>query len=308
VAADAPPPQSAATVSQPPDLSATIAELSAKPALATPDYARLATDTIGFASQPSSPRGAPRDGIIDDALAAVARGEQRDAHAADWPALRRQLEALRKPPEEPKNQQQQKQDQEQKQDQQQQQGNNDQQQQQNQQSSGGSSQDEQQPQNGGGGEPQKQDGTPASQDQKAQAKPSSGADQQQAERGDRKDRENADAPSPSEQPQQSGEVKRQQETKPVDSAGLGDEQKDQHADAPSQEQKEAQNAPQPPQGTRLVGGGQVGPEAPQSSDPATADALARMEHVKDGDAPAVLFDRMNRADGQPPPQQNGKNW
>ncbi len=58
----------------------------------------------------------------------------------------------------------------------------------------------------------------------------------------------------------------------------------------------------------MVGGGQVMANAPQSDDPETADALARMEHVKDGDAPAVLFDRMNRAEGQPQPQSNGKNW
>ena len=58
----------------------------------------------------------------------------------------------------------------------------------------------------------------------------------------------------------------------------------------------------------MVGGGQVVASAEQSSDPATADALARMAHVKDGDSPAVLFDRMNRADGQPQPKHNGKNW
>ena len=62
VATDDPPPQSVATLSQPIDLSATVAELSAKPALDATDYARLATDTIGYASQPSSPRGAQRDG------------------------------------------------------------------------------------------------------------------------------------------------------------------------------------------------------------------------------------------------------
>ncbi len=137
VATDAPPPQSVATVSQPPDLSATIAELSAKPSLDVPDYERLANDTIGFAAQPASPRGGQRDGIIDDALAAVDRGERSDAHAADWPTLRQKLEALRKPPEPPQSKQDQ---QQQKQDEKNQQGQGQDQKDQQQQSGGGQSQ------------------------------------------------------------------------------------------------------------------------------------------------------------------------
>jgi hypothetical protein len=35
-----------------------------------------------------------RTGVIDDALTAVNVGEAEDAHAADWPTLRRQLEQL----------------------------------------------------------------------------------------------------------------------------------------------------------------------------------------------------------------------
>ena len=299
VATDAPPPPSVATVSQPPDLSATIAALSAKPALDVPDYERLAKDTIGFASQPASPRGPQRDGIIDDALAAVDRGAQRDARAADWPTLRRQLEALRKPPEQPKNeqqksQQQDQQKQEQKQDQQQ--GRQDQQQHQQQKSGGGQSQDDKQEQKGG--QRQKQDGQQSPQNADAQRQPSSAKDDAQA------DAKQAEAPQ-----QDAGEVQRQQVTQPLDSAGLGDDKaKDEPQDAAPQGEADAHEAPPPPKGTSMVGGGQVVASAPQSSDPTTADALARMEHVKDGDAPAVLFDRMNRAEGQPRPKHNGKNW
>lgn len=334
VAADAPPPQSAATVSQPADLSTTIAELSAKPALGVADYARLATDTIAFASQPSSPRGATRDGVIDDALAAVERGERGDAHAADWPALRQQLEALRHPPAPPK-QEPQKGSQQKEQQQKDQQGQKGQQQQdqqqqsqtaQQQQGGGQSPQDRQPPQNqeqqnGGAGDSQpRQDGQPQSPQQAdASKQPSEPSPQQPADRGQAQDAPRADAPQTADREEQQGqsgeqrqpgEVQRQQEAKPVESAGLGDDENPPQPEpkaAPRQE-AEAHEAPPPPQGTRLVGGGQVVANATQSADPATADALARMEHVKDGDAPAVLFDRMNQADGQPRPKQNGKNW
>jgi Ca-activated chloride channel family protein len=335
VATDAPPPQSVATVSQPPDLSATIAELSAKPALAVPDYERLAKDTIGFAAQPSSPRGPQRDGIIDDALAAVDRGAERDAKAADWPTLRKQLEALRKPPEQPKNDQQksEKQDQKKDQTQDQQQGQQDQQQNPQQKSGDEQSQQDQQ-QNAGGGQPQddkqdqkngqqqKQDGQQSPQNAGAQSQPSADVNGAQEAKADQQ-KDNDAKPQPSSakddahadrqkgddaKPENAGEVKRQQETKPLDSAGLGDDKaKEQPQDVAPQGEAEAHEAPPPPKGTRMVGGGQVVASAPQG-DPETADALARMEHVKDGDAPAVLFDRMNRAEGQPQPKKNGKNW
>lgn len=277
VATDAPPPQSVATASQPPpDLAGTVAELSAKPALEAADYARLATDTIGFVAPPTSPRGAARDGIIDDALAAVDRGAQRDARAADWPALRQQLEALRKPPEQPRPDQQEQAQQDQQQGQQSQQ----------EQPSQGGGQAQPDEQNSGGGQPQGQSGEPQG-DAKSEAN-DAGADAN-AERPDQRPAEG--------QAQGAGEAPRQQEAKPLDATGLGDDQPQPQDDASA-----------PPPGTRMVGGGQVMASAPESSDPATADALARMAHVKDGDAPAVLFDRMNRAEGQPRSNSNGKNW
>jgi Ca-activated chloride channel family protein len=331
VAADAPPPRSAATVSPAPDLSATIAELSAKPVLDAPDYARLATDTIGFASQASSPRGAARDGIIDDALVAVGRGEQRAPHAADWPALRQQLEALRTPPEPPPSESQQNQasqqnqgaqqnqgsqqnpDQQASQDQQAQPGKNDQPQQ-NQQGGGGSTTDQAQQPNAGGGEAQAREARSA-QGGDAPPQPLHGHPEQQARSDDQKDAQGPEPSARGEAPeqkrgdaQQPGEVAQQQDPKPLESAGLGDGEKDAPAAPQPEKETEAKDASTPPQGTRLVGGGPATAEAPQSSDPATADLLARMEHVKDGDAPAVLFDRMNRADGQPRPTHDGKNW
>ena len=45
------------TARQPNPLTTTVAELSGKPTLGAADYARLATDTIAFASQPNAPHG-----------------------------------------------------------------------------------------------------------------------------------------------------------------------------------------------------------------------------------------------------------
>jgi Ca-activated chloride channel family protein len=93
---DTPPwPSPSGTASQPNPLTATVAELSAQPALAPADYARMASATIAFARDPQAPHNGARTAVIDDALAAVDRGEAADARAADWPALRQQLEQLK---------------------------------------------------------------------------------------------------------------------------------------------------------------------------------------------------------------------
>lgn len=293
VATDAPPPQSVATASQAPDLAATIGELSAKPALDPSDYQRLATDTVAFASQPTSPRGAPREGIIDDALAAVDRGERQNARAADWPALRQQLEALRTPPEQP-----------QQQPPPQEQAEQEQQQQDQQQGDSGQQQDQQ---NAGGGEgqPEQQNAEQSKGDQAEHAEKGQDGEQDPSQPGDDGQQDEAADAQTQDGEHQAGEQPRDDETAPLDSAGLGDEPRAEEAPQPAER---ADAEPETPPNTRMVGGGQATASAPASDDPATADALARMQQVEDGDAPAVLFDRMNRADGQPQPQNNGKNW
>ena len=319
VATDTPPPPSVATASQAPDLATTIAELSAKPALAAADHARLATDTVGFAAQPASPRGPARDGVIDDALAAVDRGERQDAQAADWPALRQQLEALRTPPEPPKQEQQQQQEQQEQAEQDQpQKGDGSSENQPQEQSGGGEQQDQQQADGGDPQDKQHQDAkngeSPADQPKAEQAnEPNAG--EQQGGGEPQADAKGEPRPEPGDSEPQQGEVARQDEAKPLDSAGLGDEQDEQPADAtqPNEQAKAEQPhpieaQPQTPPNSRMVGGGQVMANAQASDDPATADALARMQQVEDGDAPAVLFDRMNRADGQPENENDGKNW
>ena len=106
--------------------------------------------------------------------------------------------------------------------------------------------------------------------------------------------------------------------KPLDArdAGLGDRDprdanRDPNKDAAQRaaqaaEAEPAQAAQEP--ATRMVGGGRALQSAAPQGNPVLADALGKMERVKDGDAPAVLFDRMNRAEGQPRAEKRGKNW
>jgi len=347
--ADQPPPRSAAAAPQTPDLAATIGELSSKASLASADYARVATATIGFASQPTSPKGPARDGVIDDALAAVTRGEKADAHAADWPALRQRLEALRKLPEPPPAQQ----IKPGKNDQQKDQQHGGQQDAQQQQSSGGKGDKDQQqssksdasagaPQSGDqkddrsqdaegeqGQRNQKSDNSAPQQDAKSagegsadspadkssqpQTKQRGDAGQQPDAKQEAHEHSNGDAQAnqPQHEQQDAGAIARQEDVKPLDAAGLGDDKKDatdQHA-APHDAAAEQPKAAQPP--TRMVGGGRPQADdgdAEAQGDVAMADALGRMRSVKQGDAPAVLFDRMNRAEGRPQRAQNGQDW
>jgi hypothetical protein len=73
-------------------------------------------------------------------------------------------------------------------------------------------------------------------------------------------------------------------------------------------QDRSQDKPASQPATRMVGGGSARPDKGLDADPALAEAVGKMEHVKDGDAPSVLFDRMSRAENPPPPRNTGKNW
>jgi Ca-activated chloride channel family protein len=350
-----PPPRSAVAASQPPpvqptDLAATIAELSDRPALAPTDYARLATDTIRFVSQPNAPRDAQRDGVIDDALAAVSRGEQADAQAADWATLRQQLEALRHPPEPPPSRQQDQQKQNpQNQDQQQGEPQQDQPSADSNGSNGEQSEQQDQPQNGNGdssarqqgddsaqseksdGSSQTKDGAPgapaddsaaseksdptAAHDKHADDKQATeqraagsaggspaGADEQHPAGQDASQSTDETENHPEERPEHAAAPQpSDQQPKPLDAAGLGSE--------PKQDAAQKQDAP-----TKLVGGGQAmaaesaEADAEAQGDVALADALGRMRQVKQGDAPAVLFDRMNRAEGRTQQPRSQQDW
>jgi Ca-activated chloride channel family protein len=298
VSDDLPPPSG--TASQPNQLTATVEALSNQPVVTPTDYARLATDTIAFASQPDAPTDRSRSAVIDDALAAVDRGEASDARAADWPALRERLEQLKQIPEPPPQEQSQPQ-----QNQQPQQQENGQQDQSGDNAAGSSAEqqgdkaDAQQSPGTAGGSPADAQGSDSGEQQEADAQQNDGQQADSASQpsgqGDQQagaDDQAAFAPQDSAE-QRAGRPRSQEEVQPLDApeAGLA-----------GAEQKEA------PPNTRMVGGGRAMDDATAHADSALAGVLGDMERVEDGDSPAVLFDRMNRAEGQPRARKSGKNW
>ncbi|HEY4299866.1 MAG TPA: VWA domain-containing protein [Candidatus Didemnitutus sp.] len=101
-------------------LAAAVTRLAGQDSIDAKDCAELAQTTVTYGQRLREAQQSAPAGVIRDGLAAVDRGEQLDGHAADWPALRRQLQELQqKPPE--KKQDQQKKDQQNKNDQQKQQ-------------------------------------------------------------------------------------------------------------------------------------------------------------------------------------------
>lgn len=101
-AAEAPPPDS--------PLVSTVRRLAAKNELKAGDCAELAKRTIDWGKGLQSSQQPVAEGPIRDGLSAVDSGEALNPKAADWPALRRELEQLSRKQEQPK-QDQQKQDQ-----------------------------------------------------------------------------------------------------------------------------------------------------------------------------------------------------
>ena len=306
------------TASQPNPLAATVAQLSAKAALDVGDYALLANETIHSVPLPGVSVQQARLGMLDDGLDAVARGEQLDAHAADWGALRRQLEQLKQMKAEPPKQSPQ----------------------QNQHAGdppSAASQNDSQPQHGTGAAEgghdhasgqRGGDQTSASRSDSAsgtgQSPPSENSEPRGASGATGGDQNTpgagndaaASAPPPSAEdagrggaPHQdhpartaSGEVPRADDVPPLE------DQQPAGADGASVEQATGKEDASPASPTsRMVGGGRAVQVAPQGAT-ALAEAIDKLERVKDGDAPAVLFDRMNRAEGQPPRVRSGKNW
>jgi Ca-activated chloride channel family protein len=140
-------------------LAAAVSRLAEQESLDAKDCAELAQTTVTYGERLKGAQQAVPAGVIRDGLAAVDHGEQLDAHSADWPTLRHQLEDLQQKPEDKKKDEQkkdqQKQDQQNKNDQQKQQ----QQSQQNQ--------------------PQKQSSDKSQQNQDKKSNPSGDQDQQQ---------------------------------------------------------------------------------------------------------------------------------
>ncbi|MBI5690846.1 MAG: VWA domain-containing protein [Verrucomicrobia bacterium] len=89
----------AAPPSEPSALSKIVGRLSAAESRNAHDWAELGRETATWGSRLKSEQHAVPEGPVRDALLAVNLGEKLDAKAADWPQLRRELEALLDQPE-----------------------------------------------------------------------------------------------------------------------------------------------------------------------------------------------------------------
>jgi Ca-activated chloride channel family protein len=331
-----PPPPSGAA----PTLATTVEELSSKPALAAPDYARLAMDTLHLATPERMPDNTARQAVIGDALAAVDRGEGLDAGSADWPQLRQQLKALLAiappPPRERESSNAGQQASE---------------------PSEGASESEQHAGDSGSDE-ESQAATGGAQGEQANDQNASGSDRQQggntgtARSSEASERDAGTALKREGQPPENvggRDSHPSSETQASDSDrestaqnASGDGEKERLDEAPphtpeaptdnaarapapsSEEPRPLADAdaglgglgePTPPSvanakatpETRRVGGG-LAMARNEGTDPALAGAYGKMEQVYQNDAPGVLFDRMNRVEGVPPRPRTGKTW
>lgn len=75
-------------------LSKLVAQLATRDTLQARDYAELARSTVTYGQRVQSGGQPVPEGPVRDALKAVDAGNTADARAADWPKLRRELEAL----------------------------------------------------------------------------------------------------------------------------------------------------------------------------------------------------------------------
>lgn len=219
-------------------LTKLVASLSQRHDLAARDYAELANSTITYGKDLQTGQKHVPPGPVNDALAGVDLGMSLDAKAADWPALRRELEDLLKKKEPPKqDQQQQKQDQQKQQDQQQPQQKN------------------QQPQNS---QQQKQQQPEQEKQQQQQSQQGQPPPPKQSAFGDMKEKsaEKSDQPPPPADPTEQQKVGGAQEKKE------GDPGKDPALAAPLQKLEQLKEQDSPAQLYQLMQGPQTAPKKP----------------------------------------------
>lgn len=277
-----------------------VGKLAALEALAPRDLADFATETIAYSQAVQAAKQRVSEKPIHDALAAVAQGRTLDAKAADWDGLRSRLEKfLEKPEQQKQDQQQQQQDKNQKDDRKQDQQKDRQKNQQDQQDQSGDKQDQQQ------------------QNQSGENK-----DQQQQQQGqDQKNQQGGEQQSQQQDGQQDGKTDdmREQSAKPQKESAFGDMKKkeDEKKDDASQQnagEQQSQEQPQPRPADMQQIGGADGKQQQQPVDSSMIMPLRQLDQVRDKDAPAVLFQRMQAAqsgttqipaDAQKP---KGKDW
>lgn len=264
-------------------LTRLVGRLALRDPLSARDYAELARATATFgerarAGQEPVPAGAVRDG-----LAAVAAGEALDARAADWPALRRQLEALlaREEPPAQDDQEQPKPD--------------------------------QQPDQNKNGSSEKQDGEKGERGESSPENPEPKPGESKsdpASKPEEKQPGGGGQPSPSEP--QSADDSGKKPDQPGQSA-FGD-MNERRPEAPQDPRPsappEAPPPPAPDSGEMQQVGGATDRHSndPARHDPALTAHLQQLDQVKQGDSPARLFQLLQEPSSGSQPASRGKDW
>ncbi|CAM2834325.1 VWA domain-containing protein [Rariglobus hedericola] len=242
------------------------------------DYAELARATVTYGSRAQASQEKIPEGVVRDALAAVSKGAALDPKAADWPALREELETLlpKKDPPPPKQDK--------------------------------PKPDEKKPeQNKDGKSDQKDSAKGESSDQSKSDKKSEDSKSNSPQPDDQKSG-GGDKSGGSQAPQDDAQKKPGTQGQ----SAFGDMKKDDPAQPkPAKSESQAgqpEPAPTDPSEMQQVGGTPTG----QSSDPARQDAsltipLQKLDQVKQGDSPAHLF-QLLQGPSTAPSAPKGKDW
>ncbi len=294
-----------------------VGRLAGQAQVAATDYSELANQTLTYGLRQKSTGQKLERSAVYDALDAVDAGEALDQAAADWPALRQQLNKLL---EDDEQQQQDQQNQDQQNDQQDQENQDDQQQQQN----GGGENDQDQSQDGDNGDQdQQQENSGQNGEQGDQGE--QGQDGQQNQSGENGEGQDQDSDQPPQQDGQDGDQGEDQQNKdPAGQDAEGNEQEHRppenresafgdldEPEQPPESQPEQGQQPQPQSqtvqdpGNQTVGG-QATRSGESSDNPALAVPLQKLDQLKQKDSPAQLFQLMQDPAKAPP--KTGRDW
>lgn len=247
----------------------TVADISGQATPAARDYRRLTEATLDFARRKAMGGEGFSPGVITSALDAVDAGEALDRSAADWPTLRKELEAYldgSKEPQPPPPEQQQ-----------------DQQQDQNQKPSDPSQQNEQQQQ-----QPQNQNAEP----KPGESPPQNGSSPN-------------DANSPTSPPDNPASEKNEPPKNPENrESAFGNMQR---PPSPPPTQPPGEGASAGDADRQPVGGQPPRPSSAEGK-PELAMPLQKLDQVKQADSPAKLFRVMEGKPTGPATGQKGQTW
>ncbi len=255
-------------------LTKLVGQLAGRDNVEARDYAEFARSTITYGERLTETQQPVPEGPVNDALAALTAGQSLDAKSADWPDLRKKLEALlqkktppaQKQPDKPQPEKnksdQKKDDKDKKQDQKNQDSKND-----------------------------KSQAPDQNQDKKSPEK-----NQGQSSKKDKGDGDSASKPDsqPNSQPKQSafGDMK---------------DDKDKKQDASAQLKPSDEPPPPSPGEMQQVGGSPVKKSGDTSLDPNLAVPLQELDQVRQQDSPARLFQLLQDPQSSPPTHK-GHNW